>query len=788
VALIGLTGWGMSGFGEEVVRCSFDSAERLGADAARMGRSFANEGSVQWSPEGVAGGCARFCGKGSLVLKTLPDALRSKRPLSISFWFRFPALGRMTLLRQNFEYGFFGWGRAGSPECVTWACAGAKSRHDRTATPQTVKGHWSLHAYGGAGLPGAGGLYGAMTDRRWHQVVFTVDPVVRRVYLDGACRGEARQDYAFKVDPDGVFRIGASFWGNMDGWMDEFVIVDRALTEKEVAAEWAARPRERTDAVPPDAGCAPERVLTVTEPYWLFPVDNADKVGETAVDVFDEAGLPLDRLFLPIAAKGEGDWTSAVDVRAWRGKTVTLTMKPGTNATDALLNRIRPSAQAPVTAFDEPDRLKFHFTPPRGWMNDPNGLSYVNGEWRLMYQHVPYACRSPWNGNFFWGYATSRDLVHWEHHGDALKPYPGQRALISGSGVCDVGNTSGFGKDAHVICVCGGSPKGSGLLLWSSNDGRRYVPYAGNPVCRGPDLGADPKVIWHAPTKRWIMLTHGVKDGCYCIYFHSSPDLKNWQRESVYFGDHTSKGRQRFLHECPGLEELRIEGTSETAWVVWCAGPEYAIGQFDGHVFKPAEERLFSLAARGTPYYAGQSFQNAPDGRCVYIPWYRITPRVSRHFNQALGLPVDLALRRTNAGLRMTRRPVRELEALRDGEAVSMEAFSGELAEISVSAELGADARLDFDLRGIPLAYDAASERLSVRDGESVHWPLDRGRLSLRMYLDVAGLEVFSEDGLQCWPFINVTANPEKKTLGVRASGAVTRLCATAYRLKRAAE
>ena len=44
------------------------------------------------------------------------------------------------------------------------------------------------------------------------------------------------------------------------------------------------------------------------------------------------------------------------------------------------------AAVASAGAQSEPFRPKFHFTPERNWMNDPNGLVYLDGEWHLFYQ------------------------------------------------------------------------------------------------------------------------------------------------------------------------------------------------------------------------------------------------------------------------------------------------------------------------------------------------------------------------------------------------------------------
>ncbi|KEY67026.1 hypothetical protein S7711_04708 [Stachybotrys chartarum IBT 7711] len=68
-------------------------------------------------------------------------------------------------------------------------------------------------------------------------------------------------------------------------------------------------------------------------------------------------------------------------------------------------------SSVPSTSFQRP---AYHFTAPRGWMNDPCGPGYdpSTKTYHLFYQWNPKSCE--W-GNISWGHATSKDMVKWEH-------------------------------------------------------------------------------------------------------------------------------------------------------------------------------------------------------------------------------------------------------------------------------------------------------------------------------------------------------------------------------------
>jgi sucrose-6-phosphate hydrolase SacC (GH32 family) len=408
------------------------------------------------------------------------------------------------------------------------------------------------------------------------------------------------------------------------------------------------------------------------------------------------------------------------------------------------------------TDYRETLRPQFHFTAAQNWINDPNGLVHSDGVYHLFFQYNPTGRES---ANKSWGHATSPDLVHWTQ-GDTVLVPDRLGEIWSGSAVVDVNNTSGLGRgtDKPIVLIytaAGGITKESAgqqftqCLAFSSDGGKTWEKYEKNPVLahvRGQNR--DPKVTWHAPTQRWVMVLY--LDGNDFALF-ASPGLRNWTQLQTF----TVTG----CDECPDLFEMPIEGERDkTAWVFMAANGKYLVGEFDGRAFSPDKDDFHPITSDYCrDFYAGQTFSNMPDGRRVQIAWLRDGKYPGMPFNQQLSFPTTLTLHRTRDGLRLHRLPVKEIELLRDKPAShsdvpideagkDLKELPGDLLEINAVIEIGHAKRIVWRLRGQSIIFDGAQGKLSCLNAAAPLKPVD-GRITLRMLIDRTSIEVFANDG-----------------------------------------
>jgi len=450
-----------------------------------------------------------------------------------------------------------------------------------------------------------------------------------------------------------------------------------------------------------------------------------------------------------------------------------------------------------ATSYKEKYRPQFHYSPPKAWLNDPNGMVYYEGEYHLFYQHHPHG--DVW-GPMHWGHAVSADLVHWEQLPIALAPDE-NGYIFSGSAVVDRNDTSGFfgggsGLVAiftHHLDVADGRSVQRQSLAYSADKGRTWTMYAGNPVledARFVDF-RDPKVFWDEGAQRWRMvLAAGDR-----VAFYSSPNLVDWTFGSE-FG--MTEGSHAGVWECPDLFELDVENEEGVRkWVLLVSigddpdAPEgsrtqYFVGSFDGERFvNDASPETVLWLDHGRDNYAGVTWSDIPaeDGRKLFIGWMsnwkyaNLTP--TDGWRSAMTLPRTLSLRSDGGQLRLVQRPAAELASLREEPACRLRdvrlepgddplrGVSADRCEIEAEFELGDAEELGIAVRAgsgerTVVGYDAVRRTLFVDRTQSgaaafhpafacrhdaPYEPEAGGRIKLRLFVDWSSVEAFAGDG-----------------------------------------
>ena len=379
-------------------------------------------------------------------------------------------------------------------------------------------------------------------------------------------------------------------------------------------------------------------------------------------------------------------------------------------------------SSAPLTTvpiYQEALRPIYHFTPRRGFNNDPNGMVYYNGEYHLCYQHNPYDVIV---GNQNWGNAVSTDLVHWQElpeaiYGDAL----GQ--AWSGSAVVDWNNSAGFGTNALVsfYTSAGGHANNnlmsegqlfSQSLAYSLDQGRTWIKYTNNPVV--PNVqgdNRDPKVIWDSGANKWCMVFWLQNND---FGFFSSTNLLNWNQTSTFTFPN--------VIEVPELFQLPLDGnTNDLKWIFYAGAGHYYVGQFDGNAFT-AQYGPFSIRG-GNCFAAGQTFNNMPASDGPRILMANATGNYpNMPFNCGMDFPVQLTLQTTGSTPLIYVNPVNELSLLRtstnDWPAQALpngvnvlSNTTGEAFELDAQFAPGTSAQVTFNLGGTPVTYNNVRRR-----------------------------------------------------------------------------
>ena len=240
-----------------------------------------------------------------------------------------------------------------------------------------------------------------------------------------------------------------------------------------------------------------------------------------------------------------------------------------------------------------------HAAPPPGeWINDPNGLIFRGGQWRLFVQH---SAAAPDYKSIGWARLSSPDLLNWTWDGEVIAPnalgqaYSGSLALEDG-------------ELAAYLTRYDGSLQRQ-VRLVSQDDGRSWR--------EGRTLGPegrnvrDPFVFFCRATQDWRML---VAEPCDWTEWPDAPPsrLSVWRKTGqawVFVSDIGPWMAPGVMWEVPVLVDFgerqalllsiidRRQGRADCAVRYW-------LGQFDGASFVASSPEEGLRLDHGPDFYA----------------------------------------------------------------------------------------------------------------------------------------------------------------------------------------
>ena len=437
------------------------------------------------------------------------------------------------------------------------------------------------------------------------------------------------------------------------------------------------------------------------------------------------------------------------------------------------------------------DRPAFHVSPYVGWMNDPNGFSYYQGEYHLFYQYNPYDTH--WD-SMHWGHVVSKDLLHWEYLPAALAPDKDYDKIgcFSGSAIeLDDGRQLLMYTAVDHETLEDGSKRDIQTQAVAVGDGRDYVKYEKNPVLTEKDLpeGAskvdfrDPKIWKGKDGNFYCVIGSRPADGSGQILLYRSANGFDWEFVSIL-----AENKKRFgkMWECPDFFELdgkHILLTSPQDMLP--EGLEYhtgngtlcIIGEMDKDTYT-LKEQFNQSVDYGIDFYAMQTVE-APDGRRIMIGWMQNWDTCANNripkgkwFGQ-MSLPRELSIKDG----RLIQKPVREIENLRTNkteyknvafeDVIRLDGVDGRCVDMEITLRPG-DAQDIYKKFAVRFAQNETYHTaVSFRPYESI-LKIDRkfsgsrraiihqrrskvnsrnGEIKLRLILDRYSAEIFVNDG-----------------------------------------
>ena len=439
---------------------------------------------------------------------------------------------------------------------------------------------------------------------------------------------------------------------------------------------------------------------------------------------------------------------------------------------------------------------KYHFSAEIGWLNDPNGCCWFNGQYHMFYQFYPYDSK---DGPKHWGHAVSHDLIKWENLSVALAPDSefDKDGCWSGTAIVR--------EDKLYLIYTGVHGGKQEQCIAVSEDGVTFEKYAGNPVIGEKNLAPEVNVRDFRDPK---IMRRG-KD-FYCIIganskavVYKSENMYDWE----YTGDLLDK-KLGVMWECPDYFEENGEAVfiasvcgenqenTDKDKFVFFANPTYFILESNSLENLPLKYKYFGELESGFDFYAPQTFLTS-ESKNIMIAWmYTFGERIitdSDNLNHGWASCMNLPREINVKDGKLYQRPVKSIEKYRQDEIIckgvkfdsntkslytkngiscryidgilSFEEIGGSCCEVIITADMSEAKKftvilpagiLEFNIECGVITFDRTNcgydmrsdnqKENGSREIRKMNFDLEN-ILHLRIFIDISTAEIFINEG-----------------------------------------
>jgi beta-fructofuranosidase len=274
------------------------------------------------------------------------------------------------------------------------------------------------------------------------------------------------------------------------------------------------------------------------------------------------------------------------------------------------------SSLAAAATHPDPAFPRFHPRPAQGWINDPNGVSYINGRYHVFFQYNPSSAR---HTQIQWGHVSSPDLVRWDEHPVALSPqeggpdsagcWTGVVTLDGGVPTAAYSGIRDYNGHSQVVIA-----RGSADLVTWEQDGHVAASMPNDPLVTAV---RDP-FIFRFNGARYAMQGAGLADGRAALLLYAVSDMEAWEYKGIWLttadpvaAEHTPAE----IWECPQLVQVP-SGEWVMMFSLWLSGDDHEHANGVGYLVGTLSED----PASGLPVFAPSSGGKSDLGRDFYAP------------------------------------------------------------------------------------------------------------------------------------------------------------------------